>query len=218
MSHHILKIKSKVTTNTNHIIAHECGHILRMMKANPPDRVVPCSTSKTIADATRDINSYPSSIPADIKLRFIDYWLDGIIFQVTNLAEDSRIERWIHDSYVGLRSSQIEYLQYNASQCLASMTKEIAMLTPPKVFLASTAMNYAYLRAIGSIMNIDYTKNFEPYPESITIGKKLYKLIETPDQGFLQDIETTNNWAKILGLTNWFSWTDFENVPEGYGE
>ena len=57
-----------------------------------------------------------------------------------------------------------------------------------------------------------------PFPEAIEYGKVLYQHLEEPDQGYLQDIETTNYWAKILGLSDWFEWTDFEDVPESYGE
>jgi len=218
MPKHLLKIKASKVKNISEMIAHECGHALRVYSVAPSERRVSFSNSFLVAMATGELESEKSSLPPETKSMMVDTWINGLVMQVNNLPVDVRIERWIYDTYPGLRMEQKEYLENLADTCVSSFSKETLEITPPKVFRCNMAMVYAFLSAIGLLIGEDYSQHFAPYPEIIQYGKVLVKLLEEPDRGYLQDIETTNYWAKILGLTNWFSWTDFENVPEEYGE
>jgi len=44
----------------------------------------------------------------------------------------------------------------------------------------------------------------------------LASLLETEDKGYNQDIDTINRWAEILNLSNWFTWINFEQIPDDY--
>jgi hypothetical protein len=36
------------------------------------------------------------------------------------------------------------------------------------------------------------------------------------DGGYAGDLRVTNDWAKILNVSDWFGWIGFEDVPESY--
>ena len=50
-------------------------------------------------------------------------------------------------------------------------------------------------------------------------GEKLAKITEK-DYGnnFEGDVEKINEWANFLNLSKWFSWRDFEDIPDNYEE
>ena len=218
MPKHILKIKSNQGEYLSEMIAHECGHIVRTLSVTPPERKITCSTRLTFNQATAELDREKSKVSPELKSKMVEMWIHGLVLQITNLPVDARIERWIFETYPGLRSEQAEYLKKYSHTCISTFSPDIEQITPKKVFLSNMAMVFAFLTSIGLLIGEDYSQHFAPYPEIVQYGKVLVKLLEEPDRGYLQDIETTNYWAKILGLTNWFSWTDFENVPEGYGE
>jgi hypothetical protein len=77
-------------------------------------------------------------------------------------------------------------------------------------------MNYAFASFMESLIGKKYTT---PYKRTryTEVGSKLVKFLnDTKDEGYKQDIEIIDKWSKILGLTDWFYWTDFENVPANY--
>jgi len=218
MPNHILKIKANQRKCLSETIAHECGHALRILSVAPKYRLLSRSTTANVNFASAEITAEESSLPSELKLQMVDTWINGLVLQVNNLPVDIRIERWIFVTYPGLRMEQKEYLGKLAESCVSSFSKEREEITPPKVFRCNMAMVYTFLKAIGLLLGEDYSQHFAPYPEIGQCGEVLYKLLEDSDRGYLQDIETTNDWAKVLGLSDWFSWTDFENVPEGFGE
>lgn len=218
MPKHILKVRASKVKNINEMIAHECGHALRMFSVEPSARKIPCSTNLNTVQAIADLDAEKSNVRHTIKKQMYDTWINWIVLQVNNLPADVRIERWIYDSYPGLRKEQENYLIKLAEICVSAFSKEVENMTPPKVYRCNMSMVFAFLKAIGILLGKDYSRHFSDHPECIDNGQILHRLLEEPDRGYLQDMETTNYWAKILGLSNWFSWTDFENVPEGYAE
>lgn len=89
-------------------------------------------------------------------------------------------------------------------------------MTPAFIYDASNVMNYSFASYMESLVSNKYTMPYKrtKYAE---VGAKLVKLVsETEDEGYKQDIAIINKWANILGLTDWFYWTDFEDVPRDY--
>jgi hypothetical protein len=214
---HILRMKPSQLPYRNEAIAHECGHVIRVLSASPERRLVSRSTTSNIQKATGELDQQKSNLPPDQKIQMYDTWINGLIQEVNNLPVDVRIEQWIFDTYPSLRSEQSEFLRNQARSCVQTFSKALEANTPPKVFLCNMGMVYAYLTKIGFLIGEDFEKYFGTYPEIIALGKDLLTFLETPDMGYLQDIETTNQWAKKLELTDWFSWTNFENIPQSYG-
>jgi hypothetical protein len=216
MPRHVLKIKADQGRYISEAIAHECGHILRLLRVSPADRKVSYSSSSHFTKAFAELDDEKSSLPSELKNQMYNTWINGLVLQVNNLPVDVRIERWIYNTYPGLREEQAQYLRNQALACVSAFSKELTKVTSPKVFRCNRSMVYAYLKAISLLIGGDIIQHFDSHPEIVEVGEWLFKFLDCPDLGYLQDIETTNEWAKFLGLTDWFSWTDFENVPVEY--
>jgi hypothetical protein len=44
----------------------------------------------------------------------------------------------------------------------------------------------------------------------------VYETLGEADTGYASDLRVTNEWAKILNVSEWFAWIGFEDVPESY--
>ncbi len=218
MPRHILRIKENSTARVNHIIIHECGHILRVMQAKPSDRVVPSSNTFTTNKARVDLNNDLQNVPAEAREEIFHHWLNGLINQLVNLPVDVRIEKWICSTFPTFQNTQKISVAIDAQNCLKGLSDEIQRNTIGPVFNKSNAMVYAYLRGISSITGENYLPYFKECPEIKKIGRKLFACLGNEDRGFVQDIETINAWANILEIEEWFAWIGFEDVPETYYE
>ncbi len=218
MPRHIIQVKENSTARVNHIIAHECGHILRTMAATPSERVVPSSNPKTLTRAFDALRNELAAVPAKARDDIFNLWVSGIINQLVNLPVDVRIETWLYEKYPEFRDTQKKSIEVDVKNSLAGLSDQVKDVTIASIFKRSNAMVYAYLKGISGITGKDYGAEFEPYKEIVELGEALYACFEPEDKGFKQDIATINRWAEILNIKGWFTWIGFENVPESYYE
>ena len=218
MPRHIVKVRENNTSRVNHIIAHECGHIMRTIQAAPAERVIPSSNTETSAAAFRDLQAEMASVPENSREQLFTLWTGGMINQLVNLPVDVRIERWLYDSYPSFRDMQRKSLAIDVNNSLGGLSEKVASITIKPVFEKSNAMIYAYLRGLTPVTREDYAPYFKKHQDIKKLGRKLYKHLEEEDKGFAQDIEIINAWAEILGIDSWFEWIGFEDVPESYYE
>jgi hypothetical protein len=216
MPNHVLKIKESSLFRVNHIIVHECGHILRMAQADPAERVVPSSNAETAEKALSDLKTEMLALPEAARNELHELWTTGLISQLVNLPVDVRIERWIYNNYPAFREIQIKSLAVDVHNCLLGLSDKIRRNTIESIFNKSNAMVYAYLRGIKTVTGEDYTAEFKKYPDIKKTGRKLYRCLESEDEGFAQDVKTINTWAEILKIKEWFIWIGFEDMPETY--
>jgi hypothetical protein len=216
MPKHIMRIKESTPARVNHIIVHECGHVLRMMQAEPPERVVPSSNTETSIKALFALKDELLALPEEAREEIFELWTTGLINQLVNLPVDVRIERWIYRDYPTFREIQNKSLAVDVQSCLLGLTDKIRNNTIESIFNKSNALVYAYLRGITTVTGEDYIEAFKKYPDIKKTGRKLYRYLETEDEGFAQDVKTINAWAEILEIKSWFAWIGFEDVPESY--
>src|SRR6059036_2083176 len=72
MSNHIIKYQPQMVERINHLTAHECGHILRTIQADPSTRIVPVSNSETRATAVKQLGSELSHLPDEMRPHMLD--------------------------------------------------------------------------------------------------------------------------------------------------
>lgn len=218
MPKHIIRIKGNQIARINHLVAHECCHILRIMQANPSDRVVPSSNSVTMNLASIELSDQAQSLPQQIRSKALEFWISGLIMQLTNLPVDTRIEIWLNKNYPALRKQQIKSLKIDASQTLMCLSKKVEQSTISKVFYLSNAMTYAYLRATGWITEENYVRKFRDHEKIVDAGKSLFSMLEGEDKGFTHDLQTIKAWGDFLNISDWFKWIGFEDMPDSYYE
>lgn len=196
-----------------HLIAHECGHLIRLYRAAEKDRVVPATHEKTIERAYNeiegDIQDLSKKLPQDALAKYIKTLYEGIVRQVTNLPVDIMIEKWIYNNYPKLRDNQLKSIEKQAKQSLEVLDRD-PRLFPKKFYYCSNVMNYVFLRHVGFTIK---KKFIQPYSNTqfLIPGKKLSKI--TKDEyknSFSGDVAMINRWAQFLEIKDWFEWRDFE--------
>jgi len=219
MSNHFFYAKNFHSEAINHLVVHECVHILRILSALEKDRLVPGVKNENIIHYRVSIDkSLPKifkEMPKETLEKILDFWLNGIIRQLTNLPVDYRIEYWIYNNFPNLRKTQNKSVENDLKASIQSLSKEVKTMTPSLIFEKSYLMNYAYTKVIDKLLNTDYLHYYKNL-DNLDEGDKLASLLETEDRGYNQDIGTINRWAEILNLSNWFTWINFEQIPDDY--
>lgn len=220
MPAHLVYYKNINASNINHLIAHECGHIYRMMSVPADKRKVPISNGFTrliaLNQVSGDFTKISDLVPLEKMDSIFDMWYNGIIKQLTNFPVDMRIERWIFENYPELRKAQRITIDNQVREHIHVLSEKIKKVTPLLIYDDSNIMNYAFALFMESLMNKKYTA---PYKRTnyTELGTRIATfVIDTEDKGYRQDIEIINQWAEALGIKNWFEWGSFEDIPENY--
>lgn len=214
---HMLYFDPTHGDNAYHSIAHECVHILRLFEVEPGKRVVPVATSEMREKAYEIIEAEIEETSIELTDEMIkkmqDFWYDSIIRQVSNYPVDIRIEQWLYKFYPELRPMQIKAIEMQAESAAGSLKDEVQDLTPPLIYEASHVMNYAYLKILANLFEVDIDAPYQssPFAEE---GEKLAALSTQGEKNDHEgDVAMIQLWAEFLGLSDWFAWIDLENVP-----
>jgi len=220
MENHIVYYKEGASQSINHIIAHECGHIIRIFKSNPSERLIPCISSKSsetaINEIANDIDSMSKVMPKSKVEKLIEMLFKGLVMQLTNQPVDLKIEEWIYNGYPGLREFQKLSFQSQLQEALGGLNKDVKAITPPKIFEASHSMNYAYFNVLSKKTEFDLHGSYEDF-EFENKGRLLIGIMGKYENNFDGDLKRINDWANILNLSSWYEWKRFEDVPSNYG-
>ena len=212
MPYHIIFFRGDTANRLSYIIAHECGHISKMYSVSPDKRVVPYINNKLRNEAKKTIKI---DLPESIKNQMVNIWIDGIIMQVTNLPVDIQIEGSIKKYLPEIMNDQKRSLKIDAENNLQILSERIKKVTPENIYHMSLSMNYAYLKYIGQITDENYISKFNNNGV-VEKGIKLYDSLIMNTKNYTEDIENINKWAEILNIKEWFSWINYENMPESY--
>jgi hypothetical protein len=219
MSNHFFYAKNFRSEAINHLVVHECAHVLRISSAQEKERLAPAIKSENIiyyrVSIDKSLPKIFKEMPKETLEKILDFWLNGIIRQLTNLPVDYRIEYWIYSSFPNLRKTQKESVENDLKASIQSLSKEVKEIIPIIIFEKSYLMNYAYTRLIDKLLGTNYLPYYKNL-DNLDEGDKLASLLETEDKGYNQDIDTINCWAEILNLSNWFAWINFEQIPDDY--
>ncbi len=218
MEAHLLLYKPEHSGILNHLVAHECGHVLRMYAVPVEKRLIPRSYSamkkRVLTGIQGEIDKLSSVLPIDKLDRIVNMWYDGLVSQVTNQPPDIMIEKWLYIDYPALRHYQQQSIQNQRREALSGLSDQVARITPPTILDASNVMNYAFFKLLGETFGVNYVG---PYRQTSYIpkGTNLAKVTrDCPD--YDGDVENIKNWAEFLGISGRFEWAGFEDVPENY--
>jgi len=220
MENHIIYYKEGVDQRINHIIAHECGHILRIYEAAPSERLIPYFSSKNyehaFEESRKDINNISKIITESKLNQLIEMLFKGLVMQLTNQPVDLKIEEWIYNEYPGLREFQKISFQSQLQEALGGLNKDVKAITPSKIYEASHSMNYAYFNVLAKNTKFDLDSAYDNFEFEFK-GKLLIEIMGKYENNLDGDIKRINDWANILNLSEWYEWKNFEDVPSNYG-
>ena len=200
----------------NHLIAHECGHILRYYSVIPEKRVIPFTDAQSyqiaLSDLERKSQTLIKQLPPEVKQKILPFWITGFIQQLTNLPVDYYIEAWIFNEYPELREFQVSSIHVSYTRAAQGLDPKIKKMVPDLLYKGSNAMNYAFFKKLDRLMGTDYFTIYKKFPDKNS-SEKLFNLINDCDGGFESDITIINNWADELKVRSWFSWIPFDTTP-----
>jgi hypothetical protein len=217
---HVMYFKPGQAGIMNHLIAHECGHILRIFEAEPEHRLVPFHNDqfkmKALKDIEPEIQRLSKMIPFDRLVQIANIWYTGMIKQLTNFPSDIMIEQWIYDKYPDLRPYQTQNLVKQYDEAVQALAGQVEKLTPVKILKASNGMNYAFFNTLGVYFNNPYFMKRYDKSNYVDIGNQLILLQKESENSYIGDVDTVNKWASVLQMFDWFDWRDFEDIPANY--
>jgi hypothetical protein len=220
MPSHVVFYKGTHDEIINHLVAHECGHVLRMFAVPEEKRLVPYSDDglklKALGQIEGEITALSKVLPFEQLAGVVNLWYTGIIRQVTNHPPDIMIEKWLYDEYPSLRPYQSKSIEKQLGESLAGLGDSVKQITPRTIMEASNIMNYAFFRLLGMHLRTNFIRPYNNTPY-VNRGKELAAVTEKEYVNTYEgDILMADRWAKLLRLADWFKWRDFEDVPQGY--
>jgi len=220
MNEHIIYYRTSNDDILNHIISHECGHIIRLFKAPESKRVMPYSGESHVKAFKESISEDLSKISSQFSFSQIEHllslWLNGIIMQISNQPVDIMIEKWLYEDHPDLREVQMRSIMKQWDDAKKILSPAYRNTTPDNIYTCVNLMNYAYFRQLGLNMGQNFIKPYNSTP-FINKGKALSSILEQiTNNDYSGDLEKINKWAEFLGVNDWFGWIDFETIPEGY--
>lgn len=218
-SAHVLFYRDEADPFINHVIANECGHLIRLFGAEPAKRVVAVANERTMERYREEIRDDIQRLSLIHGLGafqdFIPLWYESVVFQLTRMPPDIAVERWLHRQYPGLREIQRRALMEQQARAVAVLSRGIRRMTPRKVYDVTQAMNFAFFKLMGRLVEVDLCG---PYERSLCVleGGGLAKAAEE-DRGDNHegDVALTRVWAESLGLSGWIEWRGLGEVSAG---
>ena len=219
MPAHIIFHKKDPGDVINHLLAHECGHLLRIFSVPPEKRLVPSTNDQTklkaLSEIEPDIKRLSSNLPFQRLVEIENIWYVGTIKQLTNFPPDIMIEKWIYDEYPELRPYQSQIINKQYKEAVQGLSKRVAEVTPRKILNVSNTMNYAFFLILGRHFSVDYLGGYRNSRYSDK-GEELASITHDYVNNYEGDIQMINKWSQFLELSHWFTWADFEDVPKNY--
>jgi len=213
---HIIFVKKEYNEIVNHLVAHECGHVLRIFSVPEAKRLIAKTNDRIKLNALSgiedEIQNLSAVLPFERLTQIINLWYGGICRQVTNFPPDIRIEKWLYNDYPELRKYQLLSIRMQQQEALSGFSAEAQNISPPTFINLSNIMNYAFFRILGLHFGTNLVKPFTNM-KYLEKAKKLASLTEgSRADNHEGDIEMVNKWADFLSISHWFEWSDFEDV------
>ena len=134
MPSHIIFVKKEHDEIINHLIAHECGHVLRLFSVSEENRLIPKTNDQiklnALTEIEPEIQELSKVLPFDKLAQIVSLWYTGTYRQVTNFPPDILIEKWIYDEYPELRQYQLKSIKKQQQEALAGSSTEVVKMTP----------------------------------------------------------------------------------------
>ncbi len=221
-SRHLVLYDPRHEPFVDHLVAHECGHIVRFADAKAEDQRVPVMSRERRAIAIRQLRPeltglLRAGLPEGALHEVLPIWLSGTIAQISDTPSDIRIERWLWSEYPGLREAQRASLVDQVRTLHLVLRRPVEEVTPRSLWVASNAMNYALVSAVSEFL--DRPDLLRPYQVSPSrrLGEELLAMVDaTPDGGLATDRELSGRWAERLGFRHWPEWRALDALPAGF--
>lgn len=201
-----------------HAILHELEHLRLVNLARDKNRnrwiaSTPKTRERALGSIAEDIARLTRrGLPPEALSGLSAAWVDGLLLQLFNCPIDLLVDRRVLASHPRLRELVYRALKRQVELAVRIVEDvRVAAITPMSVFHASAALNGALALTFEELYprRTDLIGAFEKL-ESWATSKRLYAAWkESADRWEPGDeYEWVDNWASVLGLTNWYEWLD----------
>lgn len=219
---HLILYDPDQAHHLDHLVAHECGHIVRFARARSFERRLPVLTAERRAAIARELlpglgRLVNSGVPEGAIRDVLPMWLGGTIAQLADVPSDIRIERWIWKRYPALRQKQSLSLMEQADALALGLRPVVAAFTPDRIWHSSNAMSYTLVKAVSRLLS--RPELTRPYRGTAAqgVGEELLAMVDvTPDEGLAGDRALSERWAEHLGILDWLEWRTLDSLPAGF--
>ncbi|HEX7538894.1 MAG TPA: hypothetical protein VF358_01195 [Syntrophales bacterium] len=215
---HVLFYRDEHDPRIHHVIANECGHLIRLFRAPVERRLVAVANERTQAryreEIREDIQRLSLIHGLDTLRTFIPLWYESVVFQLTRMPPDIMIERWLYEEYPDMRDIQLAALQEQHEKAVSVLSGNFRRMTPGKIYEVSQVMNYVFFRLAGELMGIRLIDAYEK-SRYILEGEEL--AIWTAghySEDHEGDVSVIDTWARALQLSEWFEWRRFDEISQ----
>jgi len=200
----------------DYLIAHECGHLLRLWSVPPSERLLPTVTVEQRRTVNRQLwSEMPAEallLPPEAVRELLSIWHAGVVRQVSNYPVDLRIEKWLFKEYPVMNDLHREALREQLREDQAVLASEIKLFTPRSVYEASVIMNCAFAARVCEMLGGSSLRL--PYPKQL--ARAANELLATLDgegeDDHRGDVRIVNRWAQRLGIANWYTWVRLDEL------
>jgi hypothetical protein len=203
----------------NHVIANECGHLIRLFGASPEKRRVAVANERTRSlyreEIREDIQRLSLIHGIGTLGEFLPLWYESVVFQLTRMPPDIMIERWLHREYPGLREIQRSALMEQQAKAVTVLSRGIRRMTPRKVYDVSQAMNYAFFKLVEPLAGVGLTAPYERSVHILQGGELAARADRIARDDHEGDVGRIRAWAESLGLSGWIEWRRLDEVEAG---
>lgn len=220
---HTIRYQRRQAEHRDHLVSHECSHLIRFYRADLEDQLVPMSAHSHFRRSVQELEDdavrlHGIGVPEHAIGELFTMYHQGLIFQVVNFPADMRIERWLRENYPGLGEPQEHSIRQQLIENEQPLRRQVKELTPTKVYKASATMNTAYARFMELMyeddsMAVPYRRT--PYwQQGIELSQEIWL---TPDAGYRGDVQSAKEWARLFGVEDWFEWKSATALRDGDG-
>lgn len=213
---HTIRYAPRYETHLAYLVAHECGHLLRLWSAPPETRLLPSIAKKQRRTAEHQLRKelpVPMWALSPAVLRdLLRIWHEGSVRQVSTYPADIRIEAWMFAKFPEMRAAQRTALIQQLRENELVLHPRVQSMTSKTAYQASAAMNCAFAQVAATLL--DEPSLSGPYPDWVC--RKAHKLVQElrseTDAGHLGDVAVSKRWSEVLGLSDWFKWIRLDAI------
>lgn len=201
----------------NHVIANECGHVLRLYNTPEEKRLIPVASQKTLGCYTgemeADIKRLYQIYPPEKLMNLVMLWYESVLYQLTKMPSDIMIERWLQRDYPELLPIQLRSIGAQNEKAVATLAVDIRKTMPGRIYDACNIMNYVYFTAMEKTFGLNYVEPYR-FTKYFARGEELISLMRPEAADSHEgDVLVINLWAEYFHFSGWFEWAPIGKIP-----
>ncbi|MHA1279513.1 MAG: hypothetical protein ACTSQ8_20115 [Candidatus Helarchaeota archaeon] len=212
---HIIVYKPEFGEPPDYQICFQCGYIIRLFE-NPPDNRFDMKETQTGREEVEKLIMKPGGLKDKFRLRksqiseMKKQFLSGLLIHLRSVPIGLRISEWLSSTHPELEDLKKRHVEKEININKQSLSGEIRLLTPPKIYDASQSISAAYAIYWAEKYNKPEWVNQYHQQRFSVPGHELLDIINKISKEPAYDNDLIKEWGKHLDIEDWFTFTQYE--------